>query len=350
MIAAIGKRPWLCNAASMRKIYRTLLAAVATGALPAISIAAQPTDIAADPDPSPNQIVASATPEEWKQIEASDILVMMLAPDQQGRERRIVIQLMPGPLTTRHRDNIKTLARAHFWDGTSINRVQDNYVVQWGDAGVDNPESEDPVTKPLPDGLINVPESEYMTHEDELKLSREELEKTRPMARILQRDSFAPYTDFEDGWPLASDLQGHFWPVHCYAMVGVGRNYSPDTGTGAELYTVIGQAPRHLDRNIALVGRVIAGMEHLTSLPRGTGDLGFYETPQERTDIVSIRLASELPHSERPDFSYLDSASATFVRYAEARANRRDPFFITPAGGTDICNVPVPIRENKTGQ
>jgi peptidylprolyl isomerase len=121
---------------------------------------------------------------------------------------------------------------------------------------------------------------------------------------------------------------------------------SPDTGTGAELYTVIGHAPRHLDRNIALVGRVIGGMEHLSSLPRGSGALGFYtaEEADKRTPILSVRVAADLPEEEQPLYEYLSTESETFARYAEARANRRDPFFITPAGGADICNIPVPVR------
>ena len=49
------------------------------------------------------------------------------------------------------------------------------------------------------------------------------------------------------------------------AMVGVGRDLSPDTGTGGELYAVIGHAPRHLDRNIALVGRIVSGIEHMSA-------------------------------------------------------------------------------------
>ena len=134
------------------------------------------------------------------------------------------------------------------------------------------------------------------------------------------------------------------WPVHCYGMVGVGRNLSPDTGTGAELYTVIGHAPRHLDRNIALVGRVIEGIEHLSSLPRGTGALGFYETAEERTKITAIRLVSEMEVDPVPAYEYLSTESASFAKYADARANRRDPFFIKPAGGADICNIPVPVR------
>jgi peptidylprolyl isomerase len=127
-------------------------------------------------------------------------------------------------------------------------------------------------------------------------------------------------------------------------MVGVGRNLSPDAGTGAELYTVIGHAPRHLDRNIALVGRVVEGIENLSSLPRGTGPLGVYEKPEQRVPILSIRLASELPAGEQPHFQYLSTESASFAAYADARANRKDAFFIVPAGGADICNVPVPVR------
>ena len=134
-------------------------------------------------------------------------------------------------------------------------------------------------------------------------------------------------------------------PVHCYAMVGVGRDMPPDTGSGAELYTVIGHAPRHLDRNIALVGRVIEGIEHLSSLPRGTGPLGFYERAEERTAILSVRIGSAV--KDLLAYEYLSTESASFAAYAEARANRRDPFFIRPAGGADICNIPVPVRRVK---
>ncbi len=135
------------------------------------------------------------------------------------------------------------------------------------------------------------------------------------------------------------------WPAHCYGMVGVGRNMSPDTGTGAELYTVIGHAPRHLDRNIALVGRVIEGIEHLSSLPRGTGALGFYEKAEERVPILSVRIASDMASDKPfPTYEYLSTESESFAKYADARANRRDPFFIRPAGGADICNIPVPVR------
>lgn len=159
------------------------------------------------------------------------------------------------------------------------------------------------------------------------------------------RDSYAAVTGVRRGWPVAiGDGDGQVWPVHCYGTVGVGRDLSPDTGTGAELYAVIGHAPRHLDRNIAVVGRVVEGIENLSSLPRGTGPLGVYATPGERTAIRSVRLASELPQAERPRLQYLSTEGPSFAAYANARANRRDAFFIQPAGGVDVCNVPVPVR------
>ena len=183
-----------------------------------------------------------------------------------------------------------------------------------------------------------MPESEYVVEDNSIR------------AVVLdsaanEQDSYNTITTFEAGWQIAYD-HGK-WPIHCYGAVGVGRNYSPDTGSGAELYTVIGHAPRHLDRNIAVVGRIIEGMEHLSSLPRGKGQLGFYEDASKRVPITSIRMARDLPATDQPRFEYLSTEGATFAKYADARANRRDPFFIVPASGADICNIPVPVRRVK---
>jgi cyclophilin family peptidyl-prolyl cis-trans isomerase len=310
-----------------------LFALVLIGAAPAPKPASAPI-------PSPGEIVAAAPARDWSAIAPSDLLVMDLAADAKGKPRRVVIQLMPPPFSQGWIGNIRKLAAAHWWDGTSVNRVQDNYVVQWGDVTE---------KKALPPGLVTVTESSYVSRAD--SLVRAYLRARGGKAPILVPDPYAESTLFSGGWPMAvvsTHKNGDFWPVHCYAMVGVGRNLSPDTGTGAELYTVIGHAPRHLDRNIALVGRVIEGIEHLSSLPRGTGALGFYETAEERVPILSARLGSEMETDKSPPrYEYLSTESASFAKYADARANRRDPFFIKPAGGADICNIPVPVRRVK---
>jgi cyclophilin family peptidyl-prolyl cis-trans isomerase len=314
--------------------------------------------------PSPGEIVAAARTEEWVAIAPSDLLVMDLAADTKGKPRRVVIQLMPAPFSQGWIGNIRKLATAHFWDGTAIVRVQDNYVTQWGD-----PDGEVVgKAKPLPEGLVNVPEEDYTISSLSVEVITSILmnfnqkgSKASVVDGALKAvmsasnndngaelkqpfDSYALFTGLANGWSLATDTH-HVWPVHCYGMVGVGRDMSPNAGTGAELYTVIGHAPRHLDRNIALVGRVIEGIEHLSSLPRGTGALGFYEKAEERVPIASVRLMSQMENDKSlPTYEYLSTESVSFAAYADARANRRDPFFITPAGGADICNIPVPVR------
>ncbi len=285
--------------------------------------------------PSPGEIVAEAAAGDWAPIPAENLLVMNLAPDVDNNARQVVIQLMPPPFSQGWVENIRTFARAGWYDNISVNRVQDNYVVQWGDPNYDNPEATGE-RKPLPDGLRVMGEEEYVSGTESL---------LDTVIGSHGGDPYAKRTWVRGGWPLAGDKSSR-WPTHCYGMVGVGRNYSPDTGSGAELYTVIGHAPRHLDRNIALVGRVIEGIEHLSSLPRGKGELGFYaaEEIDKRTPILSVRVATDLPAAQQPGFEYLSTESEAFVKYADARANRRDPFFIVPAGGADICNIPVPVR------
>jgi hypothetical protein len=83
--------------------------------------------------------------------------------------------------------------------------------------------------------------------------------------------------------------------------VSVARDLSPDTGSRAGLYAVISHAP-----------------------PRLTAE-------------------------QRPDFEYLDSASASFACYAAVRAAAcSDEFYRVPAAGVDVCNVQVPIRPPKS--
>ena len=282
--------------------------------IPLIAAAQAPTP--AKPK-TPSEIVAGAPKADWREIAADDLLIFEL---QAGK--KVVMQLAPD-FAPVHVANIRALAKGGWWDGAKIYRVQDNYVVQWGQNESD---------RPFPAGVVAKPPAEY----------------ARPVAGLAvtplgSPDAYASRAGFVGGWPVAfHDQEGLANLAHCYAMVGVGRDMSPDTGTGGELYAVIGHAPRHLDRNIAVVGRIVQGLEHMSSLPRGTEALGFYKERSSDVPIVSARLASDLPAADRPRFEYLTGAS--FDAYLHARKNRQDDFFIRPAGGADLCNINVPVR------
>ena len=291
----------------MRSLLLITAAALLVGAAPAKKL------------PTPTDIVNGAPAGAWRTIPADDLLVMELKSGG-----RVVLQLAP-QFAPVHVANIRALARGNYWDGATIYRVQDAYVVQWGQNESD---------RGFPAGVTAKPPAEY----------------TRPLKGLAVRplgyaDPYAPGAGFVSGWPVAYNARGNWANLaHCYGSVGVGRDLSPDTGTGGELYAAI--APlRHLDRNIAVVGRVIDGMTNLSALPRGTEALGFYKDKAQYVPIASVRLASDMPAAERPAFEYLDTSSASFARYLRIRANRHDDFYIRPAGGVDLCNVTVPVRK-----
>ena len=340
------------------------------GALALAALALTAPGVAQDAVRSPDQIVAAAPDSDWVRIAPQDLVVMTLAPDAEGNPRKVVIQLIGEPFSQGWVDNIRTLARADYWDGMAILRVQDNYVVQWGqpDPGVGIDE------RPVPEGLKVMDAADYTAtlppapEMDQSVFPVTALQRNQFFQRMLplfekqgfdreeftsfveraKGDSYAIETAIIEGWPMglgpSEDGKLTVWPVHCYGMVGVGRGNPPDTGDGSQLYAVIGHAPRHLDRNLAVVGRVVDGIEHLSSLPRGKGPASYYADPAKRVPIASVRIAADLPKGERPHLEYLATDSDSFAQYVDARAHRRDPFFVTSADGADICNIPVPIR------
>jgi peptidylprolyl isomerase len=270
-----------------------------------------------------SEILAASKPEEWRSLDPTRTIVMMLAG---GRE--VVIELAPdfAPNTV---VSIIELVRQGFFDGTAVLRSQDNYVAQWG-----TPDE----TDPIPEAASRPPKRSVPAEFD------------RPLkgldwARLKDGDVYAPRVGFVDELPVATDGR-RAWLAHCYGMVGVGRDTAPDSGDGSSLYVVTGHAPRHLDRNVTLVGRVLSGMQHLSSLPRGTGPLGFYETAEERTPIVSIRVSADMADGGTTGrLEILRSDSESFAALLEARRNSRDGWTVRPAGKIDLCNARLPVRE-----
>ncbi len=269
------------------------------------------------PNPkAPSEIIAEAPQSAWLDINADDIVVFTL---KDGTSFTIELASEFAPI---HSANIKKLVRAGWFDSASIVRVQDNYVVQWG-----RPEG----TK-LPEGVIANPPAEY-----DWRFA------PRNFTPLGFRDAYASQVGYLSSWPAATN-QSKAWLTHCYGMIGVGRDMAPDTGTGGELYTVIGHAPRHLDRNITLAGRILSGMENLTARPRGTEALGFYKDASQQIGFASAKMASDMPIENRPNYQVLNPKTATFKTWLHAKANRGGPFFILPARAVDICNAQAPTR------
>jgi peptidylprolyl isomerase len=301
--------------------FRVSAAGCLLGIAGAAAAAPSPEPAVAKPTTSA-EILAASRPADWRTLEPENTLYLELAAG------RVVIELAPA-FAPRHVANIKALAREGYFDDLAIVRSQDNYVVQWGD-----PAEDEVKRKAIRKARPTLP-AEFVRS----------LTSDLPFTPLPDGDIYAPEVGFSSGFPAARDAKaGKAWLAHCYGMLGAGRGNTADSGGGTELYVVIGHAPRHLDRNITLAGRVVKGMELLSALPRGTGALGFYEKPEQYVPIKAIRVAADVPAGLRTQLEVLRTDTAAFAAYVESRRNRREDWFLDPVGHVELCNVPLPIR------
>lgn len=271
----------------------------------------------------------------WNALDVDNTVYLQL------QEGTIVIELNPvfAPKTVKQ---FKMLLSEQFYRGLSFYRVIDGFVAQGGDESDLDP---DQITRAL--------KAEFEIDWPLKPKDKEAAKDWEPMSwtPVQTDDLFAPYTGFIDGFPAARDNEkgGKAWLTHCPGTVAMARNNDPDSG-GTDFYIVIGQAPRYLDRNLTVFGRVVWGMDVAQRIKRGpTLKNGIIEEDLDRTWIKRMRLASSLEENERLDIYVADTNSKGFKDRLKDRRNRKDKWFHhKPPKVLDVCQVPIPARLEKT--
>lgn len=304
---------------------RTAFASVASMAL-AACVSHAPAAVPAPPEgltPPVADLLAASPAGDWRDLDPENTLYMDFPASAFTRGGRVIIELAPR-FSPRHVANVKTLSREGYFANGAVTRVQDNFVAQWAQAA-------DPARPPT-SGVEKL-DAEFFI----LRTAAE------PFALLPDPDTYASEVGFIDSMPAARDANT-VWLAHCYGMVGAGREEDENSGGGTELYAIIGHSPRNLDRQLTMLGRVVQGIEILAALPRGTGDAGFYATPQEHVRYADIKVAADLPADQRTPLQVLRSDSETFAAVVNNRRWRRDGFYKHPVGRIGLCNAPLPVR------
>lgn len=265
-----------------------------------------------------NQAAVAAPEMIWRQLEPDNTVYMELP---QGR---VVIELNPvfAPRTVAQ---FRMLVQSRFYTGLAFYRVIDGFVAQGGDGS----------------DLGELSESPTITAEFEIDWSDE-----LPFVPVQKPDLFAAETGFIDGFASARDPEENkVWLTHCPGVVAMARNDDEDSSR-TDFYIVMGQAPRYLDRNLNIFGRVVDGMEIVQQIARGPDDTnGVFTDDTSSTRIRSMKLVSELPEEEQPKIFVMDTSSKGFDRLLEDRRKRKQKFFHhQPPPVLDVCQVPVGTR------
>jgi peptidylprolyl isomerase len=229
----------------------------------------------------------------------------------------VVIALSPA-LAPNHVERFQALVKAGFYNQQHFYRVVDGFVAQ---GGSNDMHDKDAFSQAL--------------------LSELTAEFTQPISKhatvVESRDMFAPETGFLDGFAVGMDRKSNeMWGLHCPGTVAFARNSEKDTAA-TEFYIVIGQAPRHLDRNMSVIGRVVQGMDVLQKLPRGDSKYG--GVIQQVTKNSAIRR-SIVHNDQYPSYFIQLPEHEEYASRIETGKTLNNPFFhdkkYTPRP-VDVC-------------
>lgn len=258
--------------------------------------------------------LAKGSDAEWRPTDPDNTAILRLD------DGLVIIELNPvfAPNTVAQ---FKRLSRASFYDGQSFYRVIEGFVAQGGDGSDMGVANAEPTIK-----------AEF------------EREWSNQLAFVSAQkpDLFAPETGFIDGFPAARDLEsGKVWLTHCPGTVAMARLDDPDSSS-TDFYIVIGQAPRYLDRNLNIFGRVVYGMEIVQRLRRGPpSNGGMISDPQMRSAIKMVRVAADVPADERLLVRVTNTNSEEFQSTLDSRRSRDAEFFVNkPPALLDVCQIP----------
>jgi peptidylprolyl isomerase len=262
---------------------------------------------------------AAAIAEEWRDVDPDNLVVMDI------NYGRVLIELAP-QFAPKHAERFRALVRAKFYDGKSFYRVIDGFVAQGGIGEGDD--------KKLPEWPALAAEFERPIKGDSL------------FTPLGSPDLFAKEVGHVDGFPVGRDWDdGSMWPLHCPGAVAMARDTDPNTG-GTEFYIPIGHAPRRLDRNLTVFGRVLEGMQHVQKVNRGDPkvDSGVIKDEAKRDPILRVRMAADMPSGERPRVQVMDTTSKEFEAFKAQRRNPAPDFYKKVAKNLDICAFNAPVQ------
>jgi len=271
---------------------------------------------------APAAAAAFDFPEEaWRDLDPENTLYI------ETPHGRIVVELAP-EFAPNHVERMKTLAREHFYDFLVWHRVIDGFMAQGGGArGNPNHRAELP--------SLN---AEFTVRRGaELPVSELQDRVINP-SNIPQSAKAGFWHGFPVGTQtlaaaaLTGDGRVNSWLLHCRGAAAAARTNDPNSA-GSQFYITRGNA-EHLNAMYTSWGRVRAGQDAVDALRVGTlgQDPGFIPDT-----IDSMRVAADLPESERTRVQVVDTETAAFTEYLNSL---RDAAGALP----DVCEIPVPTR------
>lgn len=263
--------------------------------------------------------------QQWRTPQADNIVYIQL------ESGTVVIELAPF-MAPKHVAQFKALVAEGFYDGLDFYRVIDGFVAQAGDLSEQKPsKNKAPLkaefSRPTPSTSASASASDFML--------------------VQSPDFIAPQTGYLNGFAAGRDPQTkQEWLLHCPGAVAFARDVDADSAS-TEFYIVIGQATRHLDRNMSTIGRVIYGMPAVQALQRANinNSSGVIEDAAKRSEILWAKLAKDVsPHNQLKVQIQQQHSEQVMQRLASAKTLDNAFFHFKGNGNLDVCYYQLKTR------
>ncbi len=259
----------------------------------------------------------ASDPENWRQVEAENLLVI------DTNKGRILVETAPD-FAPNHVARIKELTRQNYYDGIIFHRVIGDFMVQTGD----------------PTGTGRGGSGQKINGEFYI-------DRPTDMAVVVVNDRRTNKAGFHNGMPVVTQPEAlrimtedntvEAWLSHCKGMVSMARGDSRNSADSQfflmrQSYRNDGVRNTFLDQEYSAWGRVVGGLDVVSAINEGT--VG--ETSGFVPDLVdTMRVAADLPDDQRPSVWVLREDGPLFDDFlAEARTG--------VVGALDVCDVNVP--------
>jgi peptidylprolyl isomerase len=258
---------------------------------------------------------SAAQAAESRKVAQQDLVYMMTS------DGLIIYELLP-QVAPNHAKRFKNLANEGFYDGLDFYRVIDGFVAQAGEGE---------------------PEWDNVKGKTSKFNSMLKAELTRPLSTefvVAQSpELLAPETGYIDSVPAGRDPKTkEEWFLHCPGMVAMARNNEIDSGA-TEFYINIGQAPRHLDRNMSVFARVVSGLEVAQRMTRGDrAKGGIVADRSKRSKILWAKTGDKVAEEFKKSVEVQLTTSKAFQQRLNDARNKTHAFYVYAGNGNiDVC-------------
>ena len=292
-------------------MHRHLAAPLAAILALAAPLAAAPAYAApATPAPAPSAA-------DWRTPDPENVLVI------QTNKGSVYVELSPVAAPV-HVERIKTLVRAHFYDGLSFFRVVQGFMAQTGDPNNQGTGGSDLPNLQPEFGFRRGGQDPYVF------VAKMAPTADQPSATEVGFVGSLPVRSAPQMQMMVSaDGKAGSWPLFCAGVAGMARGQAEDSAN-SQFFLMRDLYPS-LNRNYTAFGRVIAGLEAVRALKTGE------PVPPPMDKMISVQVLADIPEAQRPHVQVLDAASPAFKSLVASTQAAKGASF-------NICDVEIPSK------